>query len=481
MRLLFVFQDPGRVRYFEAPLTLMAERGHDLHVVLERGRERVPGQLRFIRDLTERYRNVVLHEGRGSSEPSPAARQLRAALDHLHYLQPAFDASPEFRARAEGSAPEFVVRVARHAGLRETLHRVLAAVERALPIRVDVAEILEQLRPDAVLVTPYVWFAAPQTDWVRAAKRRGIHSIACAFSWDNLTSKGALREVPEMMTVWNEAQREEAATLHRMPRDRVVVTGAQNWDHWFDWRPSRSREDFCREVGIAPDRPFVVWLESSGYVGGEESFLGEWLARIRADGGERTRDAGVVVRPHPQIAAERWREAALEQYGNVVVWPREGEVPLDEPSRARFFDTLYHCSAVVGVNTSAFIESAIIGRPCLSLSIAHERFPRGSVNTIHFHHLLSRNGGPLTLAQSFEEHLEQLEQALCDPETAAREGHRFVERFVRPFGRDTPAAPLLVESIEALVVRTAPVPQREPRLLGRVLAILAERQTATRK
>ncbi|MEA2150744.1 MAG: hypothetical protein QOD69_2574 [Solirubrobacteraceae bacterium] len=481
MRLLFVFQDPGRVRYFERPLSLMATRGHDLHVLVESSRERIPEQLSFIRELAARHENVTLHEAaKRKSDRAGAARALRTSLDYLHYLQPAFDASPDFRARARDAAPGAVARLARVRPLRRALRRVLDATERALPIRPDVLAVLDDLQPDVVLVTPYVWFAAPQTDWVRAAKRRGIHSVACMFSWDNLTSKGSLREVPELMTVWNAAQREEAHALHGVPRDRIVLTGAQNWDHWFDWEPTTDRAAFCAEVGLDPSRPFVVWLESSGYVGGEERFLDEWLTHLRARGGERTRDAGVLVRPHPQISAERWGTAELERFGNVAVWPRDGEVPLDGPSRSRFFDTLYHCAAVVGVNTSAFIESAIVGRPCLTLTLAAERFPHGTVNTVHFRHLLDRNGGPLIVASSFQEHLDQLEAAVADPARAAEQGNRFVEQFVRPHGRDVAAAPRVVEAVEALAAAPAPAPQPNPPVVAHALAAIALRLTVAR-
>ena len=32
-------------------------------------------------------------------------------------------------------------------------------------------------------------------------------------------------------------------------------------------------------------------------------------------------------------------------------------------ARADYFDSIYHCDGVVGVNTSAMVESGIIGRP----------------------------------------------------------------------------------------------------------------------
>ena len=49
-------------------------------------------------------------------------------------------------------------------------------------------------------------------------------------------------------------ERAEAVEMHGVPAERVLVTGAQCYDQWWERRPSRSREAFCRRVGLGPDR-----------------------------------------------------------------------------------------------------------------------------------------------------------------------------------------------------------------------------------
>lgn len=100
MRLLFVFRDPGRMRYFESSLELLAER-HDLRILIEEAGERIPGQLRFVEDLAAAHANIrVITLPRGRTTVwSPLERMLRVGLDFLHYRQRAFDAAPTFRRR----------------------------------------------------------------------------------------------------------------------------------------------------------------------------------------------------------------------------------------------------------------------------------------------------------------------------------------------------------------------------------------------
>jgi hypothetical protein len=130
------------------------------------------------------------------------------------------------------------------------------------------------------------------------------------------------------------------------------------------------------------------------------------------------------------------------------VWPGGGYDPVDEGNRAGFFDSMFHAEAVIGINTSAMIESAVVGRPVLSI-LAPE-FAATQGGTLHFHHLLPENGGFLRVARTLDEHVRQLGEVIANP-TAARAGAaRFVATFVRPLGVTRPATPLLVDALESL-------------------------------
>lgn len=476
-RILFVLWHPGQLRYFERVFALMAERGDLLHVLLERPRERIPSQLATVRELAARYPNVTV----GAAAKTPRngwdaiGRYARAGLDHLHYFQRHFDAAPNYRARAAAAAPAAVRTLARVPPLRRGLRRALSAIERAVPIGPAPGKAIDEFRPDVVVVTPYVWFSGPQGDWTRAAHASGVPVVAAVFSWDNLTSKGSTRARPDVMTVWNEAQRQEAALLHGVPADRVVITGAQVWDLWFEWRPSRDRSAFLKEVGLDPDRPLILYLESSGYVGGEGSFAREWLAVLADHDDERLRESAVLVRPHPQANSDDWENLGLITPGRVAVWPLNGEPVQNLAARRNFFDSLHHADAVVGVNTSAFIEAAIVRRPALSPALP--RFRKGQEGTLHFAHLLEDNGGPVRTAATLAEHADQLAAVLREPAELVERADAFVSRFVRPHGRDQAATPRFVDAIEQAAGLIPPARTRETTsgLLHRALRPVARR------
>jgi hypothetical protein len=335
--------------------------------------------------------------------------------------------------------------------------RVLQAWERIVPISPVIRDYLEARRPDAVIVSPLIDAASDQMDCARAAQAAGIPLVAAISSWDNLTNKGHMRLVPDMVTVWNEHQKTEAVEYHGVPADRVAVTGAQLFDRWFGRQPSQSRESFCQMVGLPDARPFVLFTGSSVFIARSEvevPFVRRWLEGLRRSSDPVLRDAAVLVRPHP-FNADSWVHADFSDLGPVAIWPRQRYTPAEESARTSFFDSLYFSAAIVGINTSAMIEGAILRRPVLSLLTPE--FAGTQEGTLHFHYLLPENGGFLRVAHSLGEHEAQLVEVLRNPDLVREQTDRFVSAFLRPHGLEVACTPILAGAIERAARETAAV------------------------
>jgi hypothetical protein len=399
----------------------------------------------------------------------PVADIVRRLADLARYAHPRYESAPALRGRMsarvvkhfskprrfEPLARRLALRTARRltsatdAELSERTIRLLDRLEDAIPSSRRIDRYLREQRPDVVLVAAPVKNPA-QIEFLKSARKLRIPAGTCVASWDNLTNKGLLKFAPERVFVWNEAQRREAVELHGIPPDRVFATGAQLFDEWFGRSPSTSRDDFVRKVGLDPGFPYVVYVASSLFIterGDERAFVRQWVAALRQSSQARLRSLGVLVRPHPG-APRRWQGAGLEEFGNAVVWPGTGSHPVSAEQRAAFFDTIAHCGAVVGINTTAMIEAAIIGKNVLTI-----RAPEfAQESTLHFRHLLAENGGFLHMASSLEEHLEQLVVVLEAGAGNVDELRRFVESFARPHGLDRPATPIFADAVEELAM-----------------------------
>lgn len=467
-------QSPGFVRLFDSTLRALAVR-HEVRVLWGPPKEAASRQLAALDRLAAELPSLShepLPDRRGEGWLLVAARA-RAGLDLLRYLQPPLDGASKLRARAEANAAPPIRLLARVGGrrTRAALGAVLAWLRSLAGGSPGFARELGRRRPDLVVVTPLAAFGAPQADLVKEARRAGVRSACCVASWDNLTTKGLLHEVPDLVTVWNEAQRDEAVALHGVPATAVAVTGAPAYDEWFERRVATSRSEFCERVMLPEEHPIVLYLCSSRFIAEDETdFVLRWAAAVRGAGGQLAQ-ASILVRPHPQNA-QPWR-AVGPLPESMRIWSPLGEEPLDEPSRAAYFDSIAHSAVVVGVNTSALIESSIVGRPvCTWLA---EEFRSTQEGTVHFHHLVETGGGFLEVARTFGEHVGQLERALADPAGGAERRNTFLEAFVRPRGLDASATAGLVSELESALRRPPPAPDDRPldeRLLRTLLAPL---------
>ena len=291
---------------------------------------------------------------------------------------------------------------------------------------------------------------SPQSEHLRAAKERKIPTALNVAGWDNLTVKGGIHELPDLLLVWNEIQRREAIDLHGVPAEQVSVVGASAFDHLFEGSPL-SRAAICSAAGLDERRPYVLYLASSSFIAPHEAdFVAEWAQALMA--APATAGLQLLVRPHPTNPID---PAALPSAA--IVHPAGGQDPVLEAARREYAGALAHAAAVVAINTSGLIEAAVLGRP--ALSILDPRFAPTQERAIHFGYLLPEAGGMVQVARSLPEHIEQLAAALADPEPLAALGARFVATFVRPKGIDRSSAQLAAAALDALIA-TGPAPAK---------------------
>jgi hypothetical protein len=463
VKILFVMNSPEYLRFYDSAIEELASRGHDVALAVRKEGDKKPVGLEGLQAYADRVSLLGVapkHHGVWGE----IAYGIRGTMDFVRYLHPRFAAARALRARMKrkGCPPAYrwLDRISTLSPARvHSAQRVLMAADRAIPVSRQIAEVLREQRPDVLLVSPLVEVASEQVDWIKAARALGIRTAACIASWDNLTNKGLLRIEPDMVIVWNEAQKREAQEYHYIPARRIAVTGAQLFDKWFVKSVTRSREAFCARVGLPDARPFVLFTGSSSFISesnAEVAFVRRWIEGLRGSGDANLRDINILVRPHP-YNCHAWAHDPLAGVPGVSVFPARGYNPIDPDNRADFFDSIYHCAAVVGINTSAMIEAAIVGRPVCS--ILADEFAGTQEGTIHFHYLLPENGGFLRIAATLEEHVGQLADRLRDPDAARAETQRFVSHFIRPHGLERPATPIFADVVERLAASPAPAPE----------------------
>jgi hypothetical protein len=457
MKILFLARRNTYFRNFDSVIRDLASRGHSLVLAVDRdtseGRALVEA---LAAEFPDRITRAELAP-RSGDDWTWVRERLRHGLDHLRYQHRMFAHTPKLLERSRERTPgvfvalgAFIRRYAPWA--RRPVTALVDWLERSTPASPEARAFLETHHPDVVLITPLIGLGSSQIDYLRVARAMGLPTGLAVWSWDHLSSKALIRDLPDRVFVWNDTQKEEATAFHRVPPDRIVVTGAQCFDRWFNRSPSRDRQAFCRDVGLPPEAPILLYVCSAPFLGSqpEAPFVVDWVARIRASASPHLRGASILIRPHPSRRQE-WEDVDLRVHANVVVW---GSSPVDATGRNDYFDSLYHSTAVVGLNTSAFIEAAIAGRPVFTILLPE--WHENQLGTTHFKYLFEAGGGLLTSSRTFDEHLAQLDEALRHPSTEVRP---FVRSFVRPHGLDVPATPIFVGAVEGLQTVTAAPPE----------------------
>jgi hypothetical protein len=465
LRILFSVRNPAYVRYYDSVLRALAARGHTIDLVTQAGKRTWPPSTLELADQNPGIRLSALPDVR--LEPWwELGSRLRQARFYLRFLRPEYRHTPELLARARSRAPYMVVWVAeriRGAALaRGILVRIIDMLEESTRGAARFHEYLSDRNPDIVVTTPLVILKTAQMDLHRAAAQLGVRNVFAVASWDHLSSKGELTFAPQRVFVWNEIQQREAETLHRIDPSRVTTTGAPVFDDWFGRTASTQRAEFCQRVGLRSDRPFILYVCSSLLEGSptEAPFVMRWVRHLRHSTHAALRDCGILIRPHPHRGRE-WRGIDFTGIDNVVCWPSSGEMPADEAAKTDYFHSLYHGAATVGLNTSAMIEAAILGR-CVHTILLPE-FEHSQEGTLHFRYLLDIPERFLRVTRSLDDHARELARDIEGLEPKAVDNAPFLRKFIRPSGIDIRATDQFVSAIEQVATEPAPRPLAVPR------------------
>jgi FkbM family methyltransferase len=476
MTFLFIVKQKKNVDTFHEVIAHLLASGHRVTLTIQqRGDER---DERLTAQFASPLFELVHPPDNRGDQWRATAPLIRSARDAAHYTRPAYQPASKLRQRALDSLLKELgadrtisgeaVTLAPQAG--ERLRTALEQLERLIPSDPLHEEFLARHAPDVVVVTPGVHFGSVQSDFIKSAQARGVPVWMLLFSWDNLSSKGALHVAPDLLFVWNERQRQEASELHDYPPANVIPIGAPRFDDFFGLRSRVPGQDFLEPLGLDPSRPTLLYVCSSRFIASRElPFIRTWLEAIRG-APDPLGSCNVIVRPHPDLV--------LVEDGEVteVTWPAMPQAmgwvqrPFDDDralvlrttysTQQAFYECIYHSAAVVGLNTSAELEAGIVGRPVLTV-VSHESGADGQTNTLHFNYLLREHGGFVESAPTLPEHVAAIGATLAATPDPARI-QRFITGFLRPCG-DQPVAPLLARTLieRASAASTPSAPARE--------------------
>lgn len=317
---------------------------------------------------------------------------------------------------------------------------LMSFLESRIPPDKKIVKWLNEFRPHVIFASPYVFRQDFEVEYTKAARSLNIPVIGSLLSWDNLTSKSTYHVRPDYLFVWNQSLVGEAVQIHDFEPRQVFVSGASVYDPWFDLSPSTDRASFCARAGLDPSKPYVLYLCSSKSISDRETDLIRMLITHLEMVDEGSRPA-LLVRPHP------FKEMGDELENDwVKIFPKGGQRPDTDEARAGYYDSLYHSSAVIGVNTTGFLEAAILDKPCLT--VITPLTSAGQEMRAHFKHLMDAEY--IEPAKDFPQLVALIMQIVSGADLCRENRRKFLANFLRPHGLDVPASEVVSGAILAV-------------------------------
>lgn len=225
-------------------------------------------------------------------------------------------------------------------------------------------------RPDVIVSTGPFQFEQPAV--VSAAKQMDIPVMAYIPSWDNISTKNRMVFKYDAYIVWNEQSKRELHEFYPHSKNvPVYVVGAPQFDVLRQERFFQTREEFCKEQGLDPGIPIIV------YAIGSPNFLkeqpgAEYLAKRIAEGA--LGKVQMLVRPHP-IHDNAEMQTLFSPYEPAVklqVSKNAGKElnkrSQDEGQVIEWINTFRHADVVVNLSSTVVIDAAIFDTPVVNLN-----------------------------------------------------------------------------------------------------------------
>ncbi len=333
-----------------------------------------------------------------------------------------------------------------------TFQQMLRAWEQKIPVDPFIVKEIRRIEPDVVLLLPLVNPDSRETEYLRAAKALGIPTIYAMASWDNTSTKGTFHGFPDHCLVWNHPLADEVVRLHGLPRESVYTTGTPRLSHLFSGATEEyilPRDEFFRLAGLDADKPFVLYVCSTFLLNAERQKVEESLVILEAAKAlkmnPRTKDMNMLVRPHP-FNMKYILDLVGRSTSNIVAFPVNGEIPDTEEKMKRYYSSIYYSSAVMGVNTTAFLEVAALDKPCITLYFGEYTETQ---SLPHFHHLV--DGNFLETARDAVEAAALVEKIRNGADMHARQRREFAKYFLHPC--DKPAVVVYADLIEKIAMQ----------------------------
>ncbi len=291
-------------------------------------------------------------------------------------------------------------------------------------------ELFETYKPDLVF-SPGM-FSPEDTRLLKAAKKRGVTTIATAKSWDVLTTKAFTRVKADRLLVFNEINQNEAIQIGDYPSGAIVVTGFPQFDAYARSDLKMDRTAFMEAHRLDPAKEFVFFSVPGDWKTAYTKDILEDVSR-RIEAGSFAKPLQVLAQIHPKYPSSCEGLAIphiiIRRAGTFNSSASEKSIDVGVSAALAFsftnkdiqqlYNAMYHSVVTVNVESTLTLDAAALDRPSILINYDgdHPQPYWRSIERLyereHYQHVLSTGGAPLV--KSHDELFQEIDALLKNP------------------------------------------------------------------
>ena len=307
---------------------------------------------------------------------------------------------------------------------------------------------LQREKPHCVF-HPTVLSGLYASDLPAHCRKLGIKCIFLMNSWDNPSIKATAFEFPDLLGVWGEQSRLDAVHIFGIPKIKVKVIGASQFEV-FKKKPKTSRSEFFQKNNLNMKKRIFLYAGSSKGLNETEHLK----ILERKIGDYRARDWQILYRPHPwkkfapdekNFLSQAWSLTKMDDScKNIYLKNFLGhEFNVVESCYNDVHNVLSHVDCVFSPLSTFVLEAALHGKPgCVYLDDEkgpEKTFRYAAKHMLHFRPFLEK----VSVIKCTKKILlqESLEKLICNSTNTVlkqrlkTESEYFVKTFSDSYGK----------------------------------------------
>lgn len=278
----------------------------------------------------------------------------------------------------------------------------------------------ETYRPDVVMITDIL--NERDVELAQNGRYFGVPVIGMVRSWDNLTSHGLIRLVPELLLVPSKEVKRQAKVLNDCPPKSVHVVGIPHYDKYASG-PTKIREQFFKEMGLTGSGRVYLYAPIGDFYmprNTTDSYIISLLSSL---------DGEVIVRFPPTIPikdmehVQPYAKMVFDRPGINFSGKEIGDQELSDEDDSRLVNEIIYSDVVITGPSTVSLDAVFFDKPVVNINFYpdHRTYYTSIEKWYDFHHLkLGVECGAFRVASSKEQFFSLLDEYTKNPSCNAK-------------------------------------------------------------